>query len=285
VIGGPMTFDGKMMRARWLPGLMAAMAGLVSGCATPVAAEQPASQADPAPATAPVARPEGTIAATPQLPPVPAIVTVPPAAPAAPETAVAPEGAALPVPEGVVAEGVVPEVVVIAPPARNPGDGFLSMPDLPRLGDIAPITTPAPSGPPAPPPAPPRIREPTPREIASNIAPAFNVDRDYNRLVQCYGTANFAEALFRVQARRAGANSAPANAAAQTGALKEAMQPLVLAASTVHGEPKFRTDYGAIGDRWQREFAAARDPQAVLHRSLTTVNACRADINRWRGAR
>ncbi|MCU0882414.1 MAG: hypothetical protein MUF14_07075, partial [Hyphomonadaceae bacterium] len=96
---------------------------------------------------------------------------------------------------------------------------------------------------------------------------------------------NFAEALFRVQARRAGAGSPAANAAAQTGALKDAMQPLVLAASTVHGEPKFRSDYSAIGDRWQREFAAARDPQAVLHRSLTTVNACRADINRWRGGR
>lgn len=212
-----------------------------------------------------------------EAPQAPAFEAAPPVAPAPP---VEPAQPAVAAPE---------EVIVIAPPARTGGDGILSIPDLPRLGDLAPVTGPVQARPPtdiipaAPPAPPPPVREPTPREIARSIAPAFDPDRDYNRLVQCYGTANFAEALFNVQARRAGAGSPAASAAAQTAGLKAAMQPLVLAASTVHTEAKFRADYGAIGDRLQRNFAAASNPQTVLQGSLATVNACRADINRWRG--
>lgn len=212
-----------------------------------------------------------------EAPPSPAAEAVPPVAPAPPDE---------PAPPAVATRE---EVIVIAPPARTGGDGILSIPDLPRLGDLAPVTGPVQARPPvdvipaARPAPPPPLREPTPREIARSIAPAFDPDRDYNRLVQCYGTANFAEALFNVQARRAGAGSSAASAAAQTAGLKAAMQPLVLAASTVHNEAKFRADYGAIGDRLQRNFAAASNPQTVLQGSLATVNACRADINRWRG--
>jgi hypothetical protein len=224
---------------------------------------------------APEAPPETEVAAVAgpavEVPQAPAVEAAPPVVPAPPAVA-APE-----------------EVIVIAPPARTGGDGILSMPDLPRLGDLAPVTgpvqvrAPADVTPAAPPAAPRPFREPTPREIARSIAPAFDPDRDYNRLVQCYGTANFAEALFNVQARRAGAGSPAASAAAQTAGLKAAMQPLVLAASTVHTEAKFRADYGAVGDRLQRNFAAAANPQTVLQGSLATVNACRTDINRWRG--
>ena len=45
----------------------------------------------------------------------------------------------------------------------------------------------------------------TPAEIAREIAPNFDVSRDYTRLVQCYGTADFMGAITRIQASRPGA--------------------------------------------------------------------------------
>jgi len=73
----------------------------------------------------------------------------------------------------------------------------------------------------------------TPAEIAREIAPNFDVSRDYTRLVQCYGTADFMGAITRIQASRPGAPKQVVGVAREIMALSDAMQPMVLAASTV----------------------------------------------------
>jgi hypothetical protein len=122
----------------------------------------------------------------------------------------------------------------------------------------------------------------TPAEIAREIAPNFDVSRDYTRLVQCYGTADFMGAITRIQASRPGAPKQVVGVAREIMALSDAMQPMVLAASTVRGEPRFRADYDAFARQGQRELAGAKNPNAVMQRRLATLEACRRDVTRWR---
>jgi len=122
----------------------------------------------------------------------------------------------------------------------------------------------------------------TPAEIAREIAPNFDVSRDYTRLVQCYGTADFMGAITRIQASRPGAPKQVVGVAREIMALSDAMQPMVLAASTVRGEPRFRSDYDAFARQGQRELAGAKNPNAVMQRRLATLEACRRDVTRWR---
>ncbi len=122
----------------------------------------------------------------------------------------------------------------------------------------------------------------TPAEIAREIAPNFDVSRDYTRLVQCYGTADFLCAITRIQASRPGAPKQVVGVAREIMALSDAMQPMVLAASTVRGEPRFRADYDAFARQGQRELAGAKNPNAVMQRRLATLEACRRDVTRWR---
>jgi hypothetical protein len=125
----------------------------------------------------------------------------------------------------------------------------------------------------------------TPAQIASQIAPNFNVARDYTRLTQCYGTADFMGAVTRIQASRPGASAQVVNVARSIAALQDGMQPMVLAASTVRGEARFRADYDAIARRGQSELATSRTPNTTMQRRLATLDACRADVIRWRGQR
>lgn len=122
----------------------------------------------------------------------------------------------------------------------------------------------------------------TPAEIAREIAPNFDVSRDYTRLVQCYGTADFMGAITRIQASRPGAPKQVVGVAREIMALSDAMQPMVLAASTVRGEPRFRSDYDAFARQGQRELAGSKNPNAVMQRRLATLEACRRDVTRWR---
>jgi hypothetical protein len=122
----------------------------------------------------------------------------------------------------------------------------------------------------------------TPTEIAREIAPNFDVSREYTRLVQCYGTADFMGAITRIQASRPGAPKQVVGVAREIMARSDAMQPMVLAASTVRGEPRFRADYDAFARQGQRELAGAKNPNVVMQRRLATLEACRRDVTRWR---
>ncbi len=171
----------------------------------------------------------------------------------------------------------------------------------PRTGGLAPLPKaefdlpaglipPAPISPPAPAPqlssspgAPPTKLTPT--QIAQQIAPNFNVARDYVRLTQCYGVADFMGAVTRIQASRPGATSQIVGVARSIATLQEAMQPMVLAASTVRTEARFRADYDAIARRGQSELATSRTPNVTMQRRLASLDACRADVVRWRGGR
>lgn len=123
----------------------------------------------------------------------------------------------------------------------------------------------------------------TPLQEARQLAPAFAMPRDYQRLVQCYGTANFMEAVTRVRANRPGATADVRNLVTELIRLQGAMQPMVLIASDNRTERRFRADYTAVGDRLQRELGASRNPEAALQANLRTVQACQRDVVRWRG--
>jgi hypothetical protein len=125
----------------------------------------------------------------------------------------------------------------------------------------------------------------TSAQIARQIAPNFDTTRDYVRLTQCYGMADFMGAVTRIQASRPGATPQIVNVARSISALQEGMQPMVLAASTVRGEARFRADYDAIARRGQNELATSRTPNVTMQRRLATLDACRADVLRWRGGR
>jgi hypothetical protein len=152
--------------------------------------------------------------------------------------------------------------------------------DLPR-GLIDPQKVP-----PAPRPMP--VRPPaklTPTQIAAQIAPNFNVTRDYARLTQCYGTADFMGAVTRIQASRPGSTPQIKGVARSIGVLQDGMQPMVLAASTVKTEARFRADYDAVARRGQSELASSKTPNVVMQRRLATLDACRANVLAWRGER
>lgn len=168
-----------------------------------------------------------------------------------------------------------PRTIDLGPVLANPtapriGGGINALPQAP-----APVinVTPAPT-PSAP---------PTKEEIARQIAPNFNVATEYNRLVQCYGTADFMAAFTRVRASRPGATPQLVQMANQISALKSGMQPMVLAASTVKTEPRFRADYNRVATNVQNQIARGRNPDAALQTQLRTLNSCSPDIRRWRG--
>ena len=197
-----------------------------------------------------------------------------PVAPKLPVTAPAPS----------VAPAAVPEITVnVGGQTPRPG-GLAPLPkaefDLPPglivapRASVLPPPRPIPSAPPA---------KLTPAQIALQIAPNFNVTRDYVRLTQCYGTADFMGAVTRIQAGRPGATPQVKNVARSIAALQDGMQPLVLAASTVRTEARFRADYDAVARRGQNELASSRTPNVTMQRRLATLDACRADVVRWRG--
>jgi hypothetical protein len=170
----------------------------------------------------------------------------------------------------------VPAITTGAPPSADvapPGGSILGAPG-PLLPQVPQLTVPAP--------APPQL---TPLQQARLLSPGFTVARDYNRLVQCYGTANFMEAVTRVRAARAGADP---NIRAMLGQLinvQGAMQPMVLVASDARTERRFRADYTAVGNRLQTQLRASTNAEASLQGNLRLVQGCERDINRWRGAR
>jgi hypothetical protein len=248
-----------------------------------VVAQQPPTQpVNPAAAAvAPVASkimpaPAVATTATPLPIPAPAVpVVVPstpvPVVPVVPQTSEAP-GAPAPYTGGRLAP--LPKVEIdlparmVAPPAK----AAAPTPSAPLLPPRAAV--------PAPPPA-----KLTPAQIAQQIAPNFNVTRDYVRLTQCYGVADFMGAVTRIQASRPGATPQVVNVARTIASLQAAMQPMVLAASTVRTEARFRADYDAVARRGQAELASSRTPNVTMQRRLASLDACRADVLRWRGGR
>jgi hypothetical protein len=264
-----------MRRSGLTTALAATAASALAACASAPAMPAPATPAaSPAPAPAPVAAPAPE--------PAPATPTTP-AAPEAPAPAATPEPTpAEPAPEAPVIRGV----------GQGPIGAAEALP-VPDLGPPAPAgATTGPLAPPVPPPTPPAASPPalpaappTPEQIAREIAPGFNVARDYGRLVQCYGTADFMGAVTRVQASRPGAPPAMVDMARRIAAMQNLMQPLVLAASTVRGEARFRADYDAVARREQAQLARAGDPNATLQARLRALDACQPDIRRWRGGR
>jgi hypothetical protein len=222
---------------------------------------------------APVAPPK-SIVTPPVVPPTPP-TPVPPA-----QGVVAPE---TPQPEITVnVGGGAPATGGLAPLPKVEFDlppGLIPAPSPTRTNVSAPPLMPSrplPSAPPA---------KLTPAQIAQQIAPNFNVTRDYLRLTQCYGIADFMGAVTRIQASRPGATAQVVNVARSISGLQDAMQPMVLAASTVRGEARFRADYDAVARRGQGELATSRTPNVTMQRRLATLDACRGDVSRWRGGR
>ena len=205
---------------------------------------------------------------------------------------VTPDPAQVPAPAEVTTPAM-PEVTVNL--GRKPADTPLYAPLETKRFELPPVVDPtAPAAPLAPdmtsivPPAAGPVVPEMPagplskEEIARQIAPNFNVATDYTRLVLCYGTADFMGAITRIQASRPGAPAQVVNVAREIMALSDAMQPMVLAASTVRGEPRFRADYDAFARQGQRELASSKNPNALMQRRLATLEACRKDIVRWR---
>lgn len=122
-------------------------------------------------------------------------------------------------------------------------------------------------------------------EIAKEIAPFFDVEKDYNRLVQCYGTADFLGALTKIRASSPGANPALKGIAGYIAAMKPQMQPFVLASSRVKTEPKFRKDYDLVARKVEKSVFAQADFNKALNPHLKTLDGCSKDINKWRGGK
>jgi hypothetical protein len=236
-----------------------------------------------------VAQQTPAVAPVPSKMPVPAAVGVSPHAMPVP---VAPTAAPTPAPPTTPVNTApqAPEITVNIGGQTPKSGGLAPLPkvefDLPA-GLIPPATTPTTA--PAPmisrhattaPPA-----KLTPAQIAQQIAPNFDVTRDYVRLTQCYGIADFMGAVTRIQASRPGATAQVVNVARSISGLQGAMQPMVLAASTVRGEARFRADYDAVARRGQSELATSRTPNVTMQRRLATLDACRGDVSRWRGGR
>lgn len=123
----------------------------------------------------------------------------------------------------------------------------------------------------------------TKEEIAKEIAPFFDVAKDYKRLTQCYGTADFIGALMRVRANQAGASKQLGAIADQIGGMQAQMQPFVLASSTVNTEKKFRTDYDLVAKGVKKKVFGQKDMGKAMQPYLKTLDACGKDIYKWRG--
>lgn len=129
------------------------------------------------------------------------------------------------------------------------------------------------------------VRKPTKEEIARDIAPNFNINRDYNRLVTCYGTADYMAAFTKVRANRAGSPPGLKIMAEQVAGLKYQMQPMVLVASSYKTEAKFRTDYDKTARSVQNRISAATNPDPIFQSQLKLLNSCQADLKKWRGGK
>ncbi len=158
-------------------------------------------------------------------------------------------------------------------------DTVLPPVDDPLLQSATPQPVAEPQAPPAP------TRPLTPDEIAKEIAPNFDVAKDYNRLVQCYGTLDFTSAFMQVRASKPGAAPQLKALAGQLDGLKKGMQPFVLAASTVKSEAKFRADYSAVSTKAQNQFFTAPNPDAFMQSKLQMANACQQDARKWAGVK
>jgi hypothetical protein len=252
------------MKSRFLSGLAMAVTALP---ALVLAQQTPASPPIGVPIPAPVGAP------TPPTVPVPPVVPIPPQNGVPPPPATGePEinlriGGQTP---KTAPLAPLPKVVFELPPGMTPP------PTSTTTGPPAPLLPPRPAAPPA---------KLTPAQIAQQIAPNFNVARDYVRLTQCYGIADFMGAVTRIQASRPGATPQIVNVARSIVGLQDAMQPMVLAASTVRTEARFRADYDAIARRGQNELATSRTPNVTMQRRLASLDACRVDVVRWRGGR
>jgi hypothetical protein len=230
------------------------------------------AQQTPAAATT---TPPAVTATTPPVvvvPPVPAATATPPSTSSTPSPSSTPEDA--------VSSGATPRATGGFAPLPNVElpEGMIIPKARPTTSANAPLLPPRPI--PSAPPA-----KLTSAQIAQQIAPNFNVTRDYVRLTQCYGIADFMGAVTRIQATRPGATQQIIGVARSIAGLQDAMQPMVLAASTVRGEARFRADYDVIARNGQRELATSRTPNVTMQRRLATLDACRGDISRWRGGR
>jgi hypothetical protein len=237
----------------------------------------------PAPVAPPVKTPVPVpVAKTPTLP----AGTVPP--PITTTTAPAPTGVTVSPPPATAS----PDITVNIGGGARPTGGLAPLPNVelppgmvpPATKNASTMSTVPPLLPSRPQPTAPPAKL-TPAQIAQQIAPNFDVTRDYVRLTQCYGMADFMGAVTRIQASRPGATPQIVNVARTISGLQDAMQPMVLAASTVRGEARFRSDYDAVARRGQTELATSRTPNVTMQRRLATLDACRADVTRWRGGR
>ncbi len=229
-------------------------------CAVALPAVLVAQTAPVVPASAP----------TPIVAPPPVMASTPPVAPAV--TVLAPEitvniGGAAPKSGGLAP---LPKVEFDLPAGLIPPSATATPPPSPLIPRPSPLASPA---------------KLTSTQIAQQIVPNFNVTRDYVRLTQCYGIADFMGAVTRIQASRPGATPQIVSVARSIAALQDGMQPMVLAASTVRTEARFRADYDAIARRGQQELATSRTPNVTMQRRLASLDACRADVVRWRGGR
>ena len=121
----------------------------------------------------------------------------------------------------------------------------------------------------------------TKAQIAKQIAPYYDVTKNYNRLVQCYGTADFLGAFTNVRASSPGANPQLKKMAASIDAQKGQMQPFVLASMQTIAADKFRADYDKIARNVQNQVFGAKDFNVALNKQLATLNSCGKDIQKW----
>jgi hypothetical protein len=125
----------------------------------------------------------------------------------------------------------------------------------------------------------------TKAQIAKEIAPYFDTTKNYNRLVQCYGTADFLGALTNVRAGQAGATPQIKGIAMSIASLKAQMQPFVLATAQVKPETTFRKDYDKVARVVQNKVFASPDFNAALRPHLMTLDSCQKDVKKWRGGK
>lgn len=137
-----------------------------------------------------------------------------------------------------------------------------------------------------PPPKPVKPAKPlTNEEIAKQIAPFFDVKKDYPRLTQCYGTADFLGALTKIRASAPNANPGLKAISAQINGMKSQMQPFVLASTRTIPDAKFRKDYDIAARKVEKSVFSKADFNAALNPHLKTLDACNKDIIKWRGGK
>lgn len=134
-------------------------------------------------------------------------------------------------------------------------------------------------------PVPKPVKPLTNEEIAKQIAPFFDVKKDYPRLTQCYGTADFLGALTKIRASAPGASAGLKGLAAQINGMKAQMQPFVLASTRTIADTKFRKDYDLVAKKVEKSVFSKTDFNAALSPHLKTLDACNKDLVKWRGGK